>query len=79
MTTTMTDFHMSRSDRLFLMGTGLMTVCAEALFFVLVAWAIGGSEFKDSFYGDTAMVVLGVGFIVGAVFDLLAKNPGHGA
>jgi hypothetical protein len=73
----MADFHMPKGDGLFISGTFLMALCTLALFFVLVAWAVGGSDFKDSIYGNTDIVVLGTGIIAGAVLIHFAKKRGH--
>jgi hypothetical protein len=74
MMNTINSFNVARSDRHFLIGSVLMACSALALFFVLVAWAVGGSEFKNSFYGDGAIVVLGAGFIVGATLAAMSKE-----
>lgn len=78
MSNSMSDFHMAKGDGLFLSGTSLMAMCAVVLFSILVAWAVGGSEFKDSFYGDAALVLAGAGFIAGAVLDCFAQKRKHG-
>ena len=71
-------FHMAKGDGLFLSGTTLMALCGMALFFVLVAWAVGGSDFKDTFFfGNTTIVLLGMGFIIGAVLEYFAQKRRH--
>jgi len=78
MATSMTKFHMQKGDSLFIEGTSLIILCALVIVSVLIAWAIGGSEYKDSFYGDTAMAFAGIGFIAGVILDFCAKNCRRG-
>ena len=73
----MADFHMPKGDGLFIFGTSLMALCTLALFFVLVAWAVGGSDFKDSIFGNIDIVALGTGIIAGAVLTHFAKKRGY--
>jgi len=73
-----TDFHMAKGDGLFIGGSSLIAVCSLGLVSVLVAWALGGTEFKDSIFGNAAMIVFGTGIIAGAVMDYFAKKRGHG-
>lgn len=77
MATSMNEFHMAKGDALFIEGTSLMTLCALVIATVLVAWAIGGSEFKDQFYGDAVLGVAGIGFIAGAILDYFAQRIRH--
>jgi hypothetical protein len=73
----MADFHMPKGYGVFIFGTSLMALCTLALFFVLVAWAVGGSDFKDSIFANTDIVVLGTGIIAGAVLIPFAQKRGH--
>jgi phage-related holin len=66
--------HLPDSDALFFSGTSLMALSGLVLAAVLVAWLVGGSEFKDSFDGNAAIVVSFAAMIVGAVMDYLAKR-----
>ncbi len=74
----MTNLHIAKGDTLFLPGTSLIVLCAWALFFILVAWVVWGSDFKDSFFGDTIAVVLGTGVIAGSVIATLPKSSDTG-
>jgi hypothetical protein len=55
----------------------LMAMCAMVIVTVLAAWALGGTEFKDEFYGNAALVVASIGFIVGAVLEFSAQKLRH--
>lgn len=77
MATSMNEFHMEKGDALFIEGTSLMFFSALVIISVLVAWAVGGSEFKDSFFGDVALGFAGMGFIAGAIFDHFAQKRRH--
>jgi hypothetical protein len=70
------EFHMAKSDTLFLSGTTLMALSGLVGTSVLVAWLIGGSEFKDSIYGNAAIVLSFAGFLAGAVIDYFARKSG---
>ena len=70
-------FHMAKGDALFIEGTTLMTCCALVMGSVLVAWAVGGSEFKDSIYGNAALAVAAVGFIAGALLEYFGQKRRH--
>lgn len=74
---TMHFLHRPTSDALFLSGTSLMALSGLVLSCVLVAWAIGGSDFKDSFYGNAAIVLSFAGFIVGLGTDYFAQKQDH--
>jgi hypothetical protein len=65
-------FHPAKSDALFLSGTSLMALSGLVLACVLLAWMLGGADFKDSFYGNVAIVLSFAGLITGAVIDHLA-------
>jgi membrane associated rhomboid family serine protease len=65
---------MAKGDGLFVTGTSLMVWCALALIFVLVAWAVGGTEFKDSIFGDAAILLTCTGIVAGAAMDYLARK-----
>jgi hypothetical protein len=71
------EFHMAKSDALFFSGSSLMALCGLTITCVLVAWALGGGEFKDSFYGNAALVLSFAGLIAGAVIDHLALQRGR--
>jgi hypothetical protein len=71
------EFHMAKRDTLFLSGTSMMALSGLVSSFVLLAWLIGGSEFKDSIYGNAAIVLSFAGFLTGAVIDYLAQKAGH--
>lgn len=59
------EFRMARCDRYFLWGMTLMVCGTLGLVSVLVSWAVGGTTFKDSFYGDHALIA-GLGaFLLG--------------
>jgi hypothetical protein len=66
------EFHMAKSDALFFSGTSLMALSGLVLTCVLLAWMLGGADFKDSFYGNIAIVLSFAGLITGAVIDHLA-------
>jgi hypothetical protein len=72
------EFHMTKRDALFIEGTSLMAVCGLIIASVLVAWALGGTEFKDSIFGNAALGLAGAGFIAGAALDYFAQKNGHG-
>ena len=74
----MTNLHIAKGDTLFLAGTSLIALCAWALFFILVAWMVGRSDFNDSSFGDTITVVLGTGVIAGSVIATLPKGSDTG-
>lgn len=69
---------MTKGDVLFIEGTSLMAVSGLIIVSVLVAWALGGSEFKDSIFGDAALAFAGLGFVAGAALDYFAQKNGHG-
>lgn len=57
-----------------LCGTCLTTFSAMALFFVLVAWLVGGDQFKDSIFGNADIGVFLLGIAVGAVMTVMARR-----
>ncbi len=75
--TTMADFHMPKGYGFFISGTSLISLSLLALFFVIVSWAIGGTDFKNSIYGDLAMTILVAGVVVGAVLTYIGQKRGH--
>ncbi len=79
MATSKDEFHMTKGDALFIEGTSLMAVCGLIIVSVLAAWALGGTEFKDSIFGNAALWLAGAGFIAGAALDYFAQKNGHGA
>jgi hypothetical protein len=66
------EFHMAKSDALFFSGTSLMALSGLVLACVLLAWMLGGVDFKESFNGNVAIVWSFAGLITGAVIDHLA-------
>ncbi len=71
------EFQLAKSDALFFSGSSLMALCGLTITCVLVAWALGGSEFKDSFYGNAAIVLSFAGLLAGAAIDYLALRQGQ--
>lgn len=43
----------------------LIAWSSMALFFLLLSWAVGGTEYKNSIYGDYALVVILLGLVAG--------------
>lgn len=68
------EFRMARSDGYFLGGTSLMVVGAMAIASVLIAWAVGGGEFKDRVHGDVALAIGIIVFLAGCALTWLARN-----
>ncbi len=73
----MTRYHMPRGYGCFISGASLITWCTMGLLFVLVSWAVGGSDFKDSIFGDAAMMVFVAGVALGALLTAWAQRHGH--
>ncbi len=69
-----TEFHMAKCDVLILSGTSLMALCGLVIAAVLVAWGVGGTDYKNSFYGDDALVVAGAGIVAGAMLHYLGRK-----
>lgn len=69
-----TEFHMARCDVLILSGTSLMALCGLVIAAVLIAWSVGGSDYKNSFYGDDALAAAVVGIIAGAMLHYLGRK-----
>jgi hypothetical protein len=66
------EFNLAKSEMLFFSGTSMMALSGLVLACVLLAWMLGGADFKDSFYGNVAIVLSFGGLITGAVIDHLA-------
>lgn len=66
------EFRMAWPDRIFLGGVTLMVTSTMGLVTVLVSWALGGAEFKDSIFGDHALLVFLGGFLAGVA--LVARS-----
>jgi len=45
-----------------------------ALFFLLLSWAVGGTEYKDSIYGNSGLVVVLVGLIAGIALSFVSRS-----
>lgn len=45
-----------------------------ALFFLLLSWAVGGTEYKDAIYGNSAFVVILLGLIAGIGLNFASRN-----
>jgi hypothetical protein len=77
MAASVNEFHMAKGDARFIEGTSVMAMSAMVIVTVLVAWAIGGTEFKDEFYGNVALVVASIGFVVGAILEFSGQKLRH--
>jgi len=64
------DVHMPRGANLFALSVGEIVCSALALISYLIAWAVGGEEFKNSIGGDLALIIL-IAAVVGGI--LLAR------
>jgi hypothetical protein len=58
----------------FLYGVGLIMISAMALFFVLVAWAVGGTHYKDVVAGNIGILLCVIGMAVGTLMMYLARK-----
>lgn len=70
----MTDIDTRRASGFKLASMTLVGLSSIALFFLLLSWAIGGKEYKDSIYGDYALVVILLGLIVGGGLNFVFRN-----
>jgi hypothetical protein len=70
-------YRMPRGYGSFLSGVSLLTWCIVGLLTVLVSWAIGGDDFKDSIYGNADIIVFLVGIGFGVWLVHWAQHHGH--
>ena len=73
----MAGYHMPRGYGSFLSGVSLLTWSVIGLLTVLVTWAIGGTDFKNSMFGDAFMAIFAVGIAFGAYLVYWAQHHGH--
>jgi hypothetical protein len=73
----MAEFHMQKGYGFFISGTSMMLWCTIGLFSVVAAWLVGGTEFKDSIFGDAAIAVFFAGLVVGAILTYWGQTHGH--
>lgn len=69
------DIHFPKGPNLFALSIGDVVWFALAIFFFLVSWAVGGSDFKDSIGGNISLAGLIAGLAIGAVLCAVTK-PG---
>lgn len=50
---------------LYFTGIALLTLCTMTLFFTLLSWWLGGSDYMDSIYGRHAVPILLLGIAAG--------------
>ncbi|MGE5467922.1 MAG: hypothetical protein ACM3Y9_10910 [Ignavibacteria bacterium] len=72
-------YHMPRGYAAFLSGVSLLVWCIVGLATVLVSWAIGGTDFKNSIFGNADMALFAVGIVAGAWLVHWAQHHGHRA
>ncbi len=63
----LSDAHTIQGPNVFAFSVSVVVWCGMALFFFLVSWAVGGEDFKNSLGGNTSMVILLLGIVIGAV------------
>ena len=55
-------------------GTCLTALSGMALFFVLIAWLVGGDQFKDSIFGNADIAVFLAGIGLGVLMTVTARR-----
>jgi len=55
-------------------GNCLVALSAMALFFLLLAWLVGGEQFKDSLFGNFYIGLLLAGIAGGILLSRLSKR-----
>lgn len=73
----MTDIEKGKVFDLRATALALLTTCPLALFFLLVSWVAGGNAFKDSIFGDDALVFLLAGIMAGLVCAFRSRVAGR--
>ncbi|GAB4169660.1 MAG: hypothetical protein Fur0039_08650 [Rhodocyclaceae bacterium] len=63
-----------KAHTLLFLGVSLTLWSGIALFFLIVAWAAGGTAYKDSIYGDYAFIALIAALIAGIVCGLTYRR-----
>jgi len=70
----MTSIQPQKLDDAFLYGIGLIVVSAMALFFVLVSWAIGGTNYKEAIGGNVGILICVTGMAIGTLLAHTARR-----
>ncbi len=70
----MTSIQPQKLDDAFLYGIGLIAVSAMALFFVLVSWAIGGTNYKETIGGNVGILICVTGMAIGTLLAHTARR-----
>ena len=70
----MTDTQSQKLEDTFLYGVGFIVNSAMALFFVLVAWAVGGTHYKDVVSGNIGILLCVIGMAVGTLLMHMGRK-----
>lgn len=66
-----------RGSGAFISGVAIVTWCLMSLAVVLISWALGGAEYKDSILGNVAIVTCIAGVIGGNILCHWARHQGR--
>lgn len=58
----------------YLYGVGFIVNSAMALFFILVAWAVGGTHYKDVVSGNIGILLCVFGMALGTLLMYLGRK-----
>ena len=69
----MNTIHLPNNPNLFVLSVTGIVCFSIALFFFLVSWAVGGTNYKDIIGGNFAFVLLVGGGVVSTIFASVTK------
>lgn len=61
-------------EDIYLYGVGFIVNSAMALFFILVAWAVGGTHYKDVVSGNIGILLCVIGMAVGTLMMHMGRK-----